>query len=208
MLSLQKVLVYVSTMLLYASLSAGADLASAKRAYENEDYATALKELTPLADQGNAEAQLILGKIYMKGQGVLKDPDQAIKWFKASATQGNADAQFFLGSIYVLPRKDIVEGVKWLRLSAEQGNQDAQLLLGKTYLDGSREVPRDPVQAEMWLWLAAKDNLPFYQTQLASAERQISPEQREKGKALAASWKPKPEPKPAGEPRSGEKPDH
>ncbi len=205
--SLQHCLLYVSTVLLWAGLSSGADLASAKRAYEKEDYTTALKELTPLAEQGDAEAQLILGKMYMKGQSVSRDSNQAMRWFKASATQGNADAQFFLGSMYVLPRKDVAEGVKWLRLSADQGNQDAQLLLGKTYLDG-REVPRDPVQAEMWLSLAAKDNLPFYQTQLASAERKISPDQRTKGKALAASWKPKPELKPAEEPRSGEKPDH
>jgi TPR repeat protein len=119
------------TTLLCASLSAGADLASAKRAYQQEDYAAALKELTPLAEKGNADAQLILGQMYMRGQGVLKDSEQAIKWFKASAAQGNAGAQFFLGSMYLLPHKDIAEGVKWLRLSAEQGEQDAQYLLGK-----------------------------------------------------------------------------
>jgi len=64
----------------------------------------------------------------------------------AQAVQGNADAQFFLGSIYLLPQKDIGEGLKWLRLSAEQGMQDAQLLLGKAYMEGSKELPRDPVQ--------------------------------------------------------------
>ena len=121
---------YALTLLICASLSA-ADLESAKRAYDQKDYATALKEFTPLANQGKAEAQLYLGKMYMVGQGVLKDPDQAIKWFKASAVQGNADAQFFLGAMYLLPHKDIPEGVKWLQLSAEQGQQDAQLLLGK-----------------------------------------------------------------------------
>ncbi len=206
MISLQRFLVCVSATLLCAGLSAGADLASARRAYEQEDYPTAFKELTPLGKQGNADAQLILGKMYMMGQGVLKDSDQAMKWFKASGTQGNADAQFFVGSMYLLPHKDIAEGVRWLRLSAEQGNQDAQLLLGKTCMDGSREFPRDPVQGEMWLRLAAKDNLPFYEVQLAAAERQMSPEQIAKGKALAAEWKPKPGLKPDEKPRSGEKP--
>ncbi len=179
------------TILLCASFSAGADLASAKRAYEQKDYATALKELTPLAEKGDADAQFILGKIYWDGKGVLKDLDQGTKWFKASATQGNADAQFFLGSFYLLPHRDITEGVKWLRLSAEQGNQDAQWLLGKAYLQGDKELPRDPVQAEMWLWLAAKDNLEFYENTLRSAEGQMSPDQVAKGKALAAAWKPK-----------------
>ena len=179
------------TILLCSRLSAAADLEAAKRAYQEKDYATAFKEFTPLAEQGNEEAQLFLGKMYMLGQGVLKDPAQAIKYFKASAAQGNADAQFFLGSMYLLPQTDIGEGVKWLRISAEQGNQDAQWLLGKTYMQGVKESPRDLVQAEMWLRLASNKNLEFYQTELIAAERQMTAEQIAKGKALAEAWKPK-----------------
>lgn len=178
-------------IVLWGNVSVAADLESAKRAYHQKDYATALRELTPLAEHGNADAQVLLGRMYMLGEGVLKDPEQAIKWFKASASQGNADAQFFLGSMYLLPRRDIAEGVKWLRLSAEQGNQDAQYLLGKAYLQGDKELPRDPVQAEMWLSLAAERNLLFYQKELQGAEAQMNPAQIAKGKALAAAWKPK-----------------
>lgn len=181
---------FASIILMGASVWA-ADLESAKRAYEQKDYTTALKEFAPLADKGKAEAQLYLGKMYMMGQGVLKDPEQAIKWLKASALQGNSDAQFFLGSIYLMPQKDIPEGMKWTGLSAEQGNKDAQYLLGKVYMQGLKDVARDPVQAEMWLRLAAKDNLEFYQNQLASAEAQMTPEQIAKGKAIAEAWKPK-----------------
>jgi uncharacterized protein len=188
------------TTLLFAGFSAGTDLESAKHAYQQKDYATAFREFTPLAEQGNADAQLSLGKMCLNGQGVLKDPDQAIKWFKASAAQGNADAQFFLGSFYLLPHRDIAEGLKWLRLSAEQGNQDAQLLLGKAYMQG--ELPRDPVQGEMWLRLAAKENLEFYQNELRAAERQMTADQIAKGKALAEAWKPKPGPRPEKKPGS------
>jgi hypothetical protein len=181
----------VCTVLLYAGFCFGADLKSAKRAYEQKNYGTALKELTPLAEQGNAEAQVLLGNMYLTGRGVLTDPDRAVKLFKASAEQGNADAQFFLGSIYLLPHTDIPEGLKWLRLSAEQGNQDAQLLLGKSYLEGLKELPADPVQADMWFRLAAHQNLPFYENELHAAERQMNSAQIAQGKALAASWKPK-----------------
>ena len=198
---LQRLSLCAFTVLLCLSLSAGVDLASGERAYQQKDYVTAFKELTPLAEKGNADAQLILGKMYWMGQGVLKDPEQAMKLFKASALQGNADAQFFLGSIYLLPHTDIAEGIKWLRLSAEQGNQDAQWMLGKAYLQGDKALPRDPVQAEMWLWLAAKDNLEFYEKGLLAAEREMTPEQIACGKARAAAWKPKhglrPEEKPA-----------
>jgi TPR repeat protein len=183
----------VFTILLCVGFSAAAaDLESAKRAYDQKDYAAALKELAVLAEQGSSDAQLILGKMYMIGQGVPKDSDRAIKWLKPAAVQGNADAQFFLGSMYLLPQKDIGEGLKWLRLSAEQGMQDAQYLLGKAYMQGSERLPRDPVQGGMWLRLAAKENKQFYQDELQSAERQMTPDQAAKAKALAAEWKPNP----------------
>jgi uncharacterized protein len=181
----------VFTILLCVGFSAAADLESAKRAYHEKDYAIALKEFTVLAGQGNSDAQLILGKMYMMGQGVAKDSEQAIKWFKTAAVQGNADAQFFLGSIYLLPQRDIGEGLKWLRLSAEQGMQDAQYLLGKCYMTGAKELPRDPVQGDMWLRLAAQDNKEFYQDELKGAERQMTPDQIAKGKELATGWKPR-----------------
>jgi uncharacterized protein len=179
-------------MLLGAVLSAADDLESAKRAYKQSDYATALKELTPLAKQGNPEAQILLGRMYLRGYGVLKDPDEAWNLFQAAAAEGNPDGEFFIGARSVMHHVDVPNGLKYLRLSAEQGNQDAQLLLGKTYLEGiGSDLPRDPVQADMWLRLAANHNLPFYQNELRVAEQRIDAADIAKGKALAQVWKPK-----------------
>lgn len=178
------------TVLIGASLCNGANLASAKAAYKKKDYATAFKELDPLAKQGDAEAEVLLGRMYLMGDGVLKDPDEANKMFQAAAAQGNADAEFFLGMPSVMSHQNVAQGLKWLRLSAEHGNQDAQLLLGKTYLQGlGSDLPRDPVQADMWLRLAADHNLPFYQNELRVAEPQMNGAEIEKGKALAEAWK-------------------
>src|SRR5213594_2041640 len=58
-------------ILLCPLLSAAADLESAKRAYEDKDYAKALQEATPLVEQGNAEAQCLLGKMYWMGEKAL-----------------------------------------------------------------------------------------------------------------------------------------
>jgi TPR repeat protein len=168
-----------------------ADLDAAKRAYEQKDYVTAYQYAAPLADKGNAEAQVLIGRLYLTGRGVVKDPDMALKWFSTAANQGNGDAEFMLGSMYLLPHSNVSEGLKWVRLSAEQGNQDAQLLLGKTYMDGLPELPRDPVQADMWLRLAAKNNLPFYENELLAAEREMNSTDIAKAKELAAAWKPK-----------------
>jgi TPR repeat protein len=84
---------------------------AANRAYSARDYATAILEFTQVAEQGNAEAQLIVGKMYMIGQGAPVNTDQAMKWFRAAADQGNADAQFFLGSMYLCcPRRTSQKG--------------------------------------------------------------------------------------------------
>src|SRR5262247_4010025 len=77
------------TILLCAGVAAGADLESAQHAYQQQDYATALQDATALAEQGRAEAQVLLGRMYLTGRGVPRDPDTALKWFKAAAVQGN-----------------------------------------------------------------------------------------------------------------------
>jgi TPR repeat protein len=179
----------VFTALLCSQVWAAGDFESAKRAYAERDYATAIREFSAVAEEGNAEAQLIVGKMYMIGQGVPKDADQAMKWYKAAANQGNADAQFFLGAMYLLPQKDIAEGLKWLKLSAQQGMQDAQFLLGMAYLMG-QNFTHDLVQAYMWLQLAAAQGGEFYQSQLDEAAKQMTPDQITQGKALASAWKP------------------
>ncbi len=194
-------------ILLCAQPSVAADLKSAERAYKKKDYATAFKEFAPAAKQGNAEAEVYLGRMYLLGQGVPKDGEEAIKWLKASGDQGNADAQFFLGTIYLLPRKDVPRGLMWMRLSAEQGNQDAQLLLGQSYMQDLKELPKDPVQADMWIRLAAKSNLPFYELQVEGMERQMSSADIAKAKVLAAAWKPKHGLRPDQEEASKSKPE-
>ena len=59
---------------------AAADLWKGMDAYENRDYATALREWTALAEQGHAGAQYNLGLMYARGRGVPRDDEQAVKW--------------------------------------------------------------------------------------------------------------------------------
>ncbi len=110
-----------------------ADFRKGLDAAQRGDYATALREWKPLAEQGNAKAQVELGALYSEGEGVPQDFKEAVKWYRLSAEQGNAEAQFNLGAMYSLgmgvPKNDR-EAVKWYRLAAEQGDAKAQFLLG------------------------------------------------------------------------------
>ena len=69
-------------------------------AYERQDYKTAYKLWLPLAEQGDADAQVLLGEMYDKGQGVPQDYKESIKWYRLSAEQGDAIAQYNLGVMY------------------------------------------------------------------------------------------------------------
>ncbi len=77
-----------------SSATASADLQKGLDAYNAGDYATAMKEWRPLAEQGNVNAQYNLGFMYDKGKGVPKDDAEAAKWYRLAADQGNADAQW------------------------------------------------------------------------------------------------------------------
>ena len=48
------------------------------------------------AEQGNADAQYLLGNCYIGGLGVEKDKVEAVKWFSKAAAQGNVKAQKIL----------------------------------------------------------------------------------------------------------------
>ena len=66
-------------------------------AYQRGDYATAMRLWRPLADQGNAAAQLYLGIMYEEGWGGPQDYSAALSWYRNAADQGNAAAQLYLG---------------------------------------------------------------------------------------------------------------
>jgi hypothetical protein len=72
----------------------------AQAADQKGDYATELQILRPLAEQGNALAQLGLGVMYANGQGVPQDYAQAVVLYRKAAEQGDADAQTLVGLMY------------------------------------------------------------------------------------------------------------
>lgn len=122
-------------------------------AYKAGDYATAISELKPLADQGGASAQYILGVMYDNGEGVPQDYAEAKRWYRKAAEQGHAAAQCSLGLMYSdSGRGDRNDGeaVKWYRRAAEQGNADAQASLGWAYIVGVG-VDENAARAVYWL---------------------------------------------------------
>ena len=58
----------------------------------NQDYDEAAKWYRLAAEQGDANAQYILGVLYEDGLGVEQSDTEAEKWYRKAAEQGNTDA--------------------------------------------------------------------------------------------------------------------
>ncbi len=89
-------------------------------AYAKNDYATALRQWLPLAEQGIARAQVSVGQVY---DFSLTPPeyDNAVIWYRKAAEQGDPQGQSNLGLEYMLGLgvpQDYVLAHMWLNLGA------------------------------------------------------------------------------------------
>ena len=98
-----------------------AGLEEATAALKRGDYETALRELRPLAERGNADAQYSLGVMYYEGHGVPQDHAEEVRWYRKAANQGYAEAQYDLGVMYDKGEgvpQDYVQAHMWFNLAA------------------------------------------------------------------------------------------
>jgi hypothetical protein len=118
------------------------------KAYRNGEYGAARQELTPLAEQGDDEAQLHMGLLFRDGLGVMPDHREAEKWLKRSAEQENVKARIALGSLYAdrhgLIQNDVL-ALLWFNFAISQGSQEA-LSLRETLL--RRMTPAQILEAQ------------------------------------------------------------
>ena len=76
--------------LLVGTPAFSADFQKGVTAHKSGDYATALREWTPLAKQGNASAQNNLGNAYANGKGVPQNNIYAHMWFNIASISGES----------------------------------------------------------------------------------------------------------------------
>ena len=149
-----------------------ADLQKGLEAYDAGDYATALSILKPLAEAGNADAQLTLSWMYYFGRGVPQDDAEWTKWRDRAfnvvdgSAQDTPTATGTLGTIEV-SEDDFHEGVRayangdyataYAKIFplAELQNADALYFLGLMYYNG-HGVEQDYEEAAHTLRQSAK----------------------------------------------------
>ena len=106
----------------------------ADAAFDRGDYATTLRLLRPLADQGDVYAQYNLGVMHDKAHGVPQNYAEALKWYRLAADQGHAVAQGSLGSMYHFSGDYVYAhiGSTWPLRRATKMLQKAEMTLQRT----------------------------------------------------------------------------
>jgi TPR repeat protein len=156
-----------------------------------QDDREAAKWYEMAASSGHPLAQYRLGAMYDEGRGVSQSLSKAMKWHRKAAQQGDLPAQISLGLIYGRGRgvpQNYFQAEKWFRFAAEQGDALAQYNLGLIYAGGYDVVPKDDVQALVWLSLAAKGGNQNARENREAFATRMSPEQVEQAEKFAQDW--------------------
>jgi hypothetical protein len=156
-----------------AAPAPGLDAAIA--AYRKKDFMTAMRIAGPLAQNGDADAQLLAGLIFLNGAAPGQEKNSqpvAMMWFYKSSRQKNAEAQAIYAdqlSTGGAPSSTVVTEIQAAGAtdSAAGKRLDAELYLNGAYAD---IVPKDPEEGEKRMLEAARGGDPKAAFELAQFE--------------------------------------
>ena len=147
-------------VVIMAALMFGAPLCNAAEspdtaiaAYQRKDYEVAYQLALPAALAGDANPQYLLGTLFWRGRGVVRNDATAARWFSNAAAQNHADAMTDLAAMYRLGEgveKDTGRAFSLLMQAADMDNATAQFDLGQAYQQGVG-VTKDTIHARYWL---------------------------------------------------------
>lgn len=109
------------------------------------------------AEQGYAPGEASLGTMYLRGEGVAKDFQQAMLWLTKAAEREHTPAIVELAQA-LMAASSTTEGaaldtttvLRWVRKSADLGYLPAVERLASAYAAGELGLSPDPAQAQAW----------------------------------------------------------
>lgn len=133
-----------------------------------EQVKAGMQTLTSAAEQGDVEAELSLGRIYLAGMPTVpRDVTRAREHFLRAESSHHPSAAYFLGVMSQNGqgvRADPREAARWFEIAAERGSPDATFLLANAYRAGAG-VPKDDKKAlELYEKAGELEHAPALQT--------------------------------------------
>ena len=153
-------------------LSNADQLEDVQATIRNEDFKKAFELLVPLAEENHAEAQLLLGTLYINGEGIEKDDTKGLSWimkagrqgydpararafsiYSELASRGDASAMYNLGYMFLNGwggEQNTDTGIEWLERAAKNGHVHSAKVLSGIYADGKFGIAPDKEKASFW----------------------------------------------------------
>ena len=153
---------------------------------EKDSSVTVFRFQKKLAQRGNPQAQYNLARMYEYGNGVEKDLDQAILWYRKAATQDYTPAKHHLTFLNIQQNGFHEQHKAWvaqLKKESSEGEGESIFLLGQLYAMGLG-VDKDLHHSIKLLRKASASNIPGSETERLKVEAILA-----KQEALAAQHK-------------------
>ncbi|QLE87905.1 sel1 repeat family protein [Shewanella sp. Scap07] len=112
----------------------------------SEIKASKLAHIELRANHGDAEAEFLLGLMYLSGRFVTEDKPLGMQWMQRAAEQGHDKAQQTLADLTFegnIVSRDLATAERWYLSLSEQGNKWAEFRLGFIYAAGGEGVERN-----------------------------------------------------------------
>ena len=133
--------------------------------YRAHRYSEALPLLEHAADSGDGHSAMIVGGMYIAGEGVPKDSDRAMYWWRKGADAGDPMSMADLAASYTSTqgghKPDYVEAARWYKRAAAAGEPSGMTGVALMYLNGQGGYPHDDAQAAAWFRKAAEEGNSF-----------------------------------------------
>lgn len=132
------------------------------------DWSTAAPVCERAAAAGDPDAELSLGMMYQRGNGVPGSLADAFKWFQKSSDGGSIRATNYLAWAYANGdgvKRDGAAAIKLFQKSATAGNAQGEYGLGMMYANGTGARRSDSLAAQ-WFRKAAAQGDPLARDEL------------------------------------------
>lgn len=158
-----------------------------------ENYRRAAEAFEKAIDAGHLRAHIELGMMYLKGDGVSRDPVKAREMFRTAAKKGQVLAQYQFAELLrqgIGGEEDIQGAVKWYKAAADQGHVAAMSKLGQLYSGEEEGIEPDYPRAYAWYVLAKEYGGFVSNGKLEIIERTMGPKGMQKVRQLVRELAP------------------
>jgi TPR repeat protein len=155
-----------------------ADLEAGNAAFDRGDYVTALRELEPVAELGNAGAQTKVGYMYQFGKGTRVNLEKALNWNIKAASQDQSSALNNLCIMYYYGNGVRVDRSRAFELclkAGRLGSTACKSFLGLMIEDGVKDIAPD---RELAYALLEVHGLPETKRRSIALRRSFDPDQK------------------------------